>query len=271
MRNIDGKDRYFLQSLSKGLALLSVMAKEGRPMALSEISNALSINKTTVTRLSHTLEKLGYVHRDKNKHFCLSPKVLTLGYGVVSGLDWLEVARYYLKKLFEEVNECVNLSVLDGGEILYLVRIRREGYLPFDIRVGTKLPVHCTAMGKIFMAMGQKEVVQPVLDKLVLAPVSEFTITDKGKFMLCLEDVLRKGYAVNVQELAISNIAIAAPVLDRRGNANIAINIAVPMKRYHTEEDVVSKFLKPLLHCADQISQALNKMETPFTHYGNGY
>ena len=152
--DIPNKNRYFIQSLAKGLSVLQTFSKVGSPITLSELAQALGTTNTTATRLCYTLTELGFIRRDGQKRYRLTPKVLTLGYPDICSLDWQDIARYYLERLFEAVQETVNLSVLEGPEILYLIRIRKRKYLPFDIRIGTRLPVYCTAMGKVLMAMG---------------------------------------------------------------------------------------------------------------------
>ena len=254
------KPRYFVSSLAKGLSLLQVFAEAGRALTLSEIANAMEVNHTTATRLCYTLTELGFIQRDDHRRYLPTPKVLTLGYAFISGSDWREIAQYYLESLFEEVHEAVNLSTLDGPEILYIMRITKRNYLPFDIRIDTKLPVYCTAMGKVLMAMGQPEKVQPVLEKLEFRPLNARTIARLDKYLEELDKVRKKGYAINDEELSIGNRASAAPVVDKDGYAVAAINIAVPSTQYSRRE--MEKTLTPhVMRTAREISDALLKIK----------
>jgi IclR family pca regulon transcriptional regulator len=142
MRNIEiKKPRYFINSLAKGLSVFQAFSESDHTLTLSEIAHALRANTTTATRLCYTLTELGFIHKDGQRRYHLTPKVLTLGHSYISGLAWQEVAKYYLEVLFKEVQETVNLSILEGSEIIYIIRIRKRKYLPFDIQTGTKLPV----------------------------------------------------------------------------------------------------------------------------------
>lgn len=269
MRNIRIKrPRYFINSLAKGLSVLQAFSKADHSLTLSEIANALEANKTTATRLCYTLTELGFVHKDGQRRYHLTPKILTLGHSYISGLGWQEVAQYYLEALFREVQETVNLSVLEDSEIIYLLRIRKRKYLPFDIRIGTKLPVYCTAMGKVLMAIGAPEKINPIFKTLEFKPLTPRTIKSLNKFMDELEKVRKKGYAINDEELSIGNRAVAAPILSKQGYAVAAINIATPTSEYGRNQ--MEKILAPkVIKTAREISEALIKIEAPLVMEGS--
>jgi IclR family pca regulon transcriptional regulator len=269
MRNLQiSKPRYFISSLAKGLSVLQAFAEAGHPLTLSEIANALGANNTTATRLCYTLTELGFIQKDGQRRYHLTPKILTLGHSYISGLAWQEVVQYYLECLFKEVQETVNLSVLEGVEIIYLIRIRKRKYLPFDVRIGSRLPVYCTAMGKVLMAMSPPEKIKPILKTLKFKPLTARTITSLNKFMDELGKVRKKGYAINDEELTVGNRAVAAPVLDRQGYAVAAINIAVPTTEY-SRSQMEKTLVPPIIRTAHEISEALIKMEAPLVTEGS--
>jgi IclR family pca regulon transcriptional regulator len=269
MRNTETKrPRYFINSLAKGLSVLQAFSEADHTLTLSEIAHALKSNTTTATRLCYTLSELGFIHKDGQRRYHLTPKILTLGHSFISGLAWQEVAKYYLEILFKEVQETVNLSILEGSEIIYLIRIRKRKYLPFDIQTGTKLPVYCTAMGKILMAMGPPEKIKPILKTLEFKPLTAHTITRLDKFLNELGEVRKKGYAINDEELSIGNRALAAPIMNQHGYAVAAINIAVPTTEYSRSQ--MEKILAPqVMGTAREISEALIKMEAPLVMEGS--
>jgi IclR family pca regulon transcriptional regulator len=269
MRNTEIKrPRYFINSLAKGLSVLQAFSEADHSLTLSEIANALKANKTTATRLCYTLMELGFIQRDGQRRYHLTPKVLTLGHSCISGSAWQEVAQFYLESLFKEVQETVNLSILEDSEIIYLLRLRKRKYLPFDIRIGTKLPVYCTAMGKVLMAMGTQEQIKPILKTLEFKPLTPRTIKSLDKFIDELEKVRKNGYAINDEELSIGNRAVAAPILDKQGYAVAAVNIAVPTTEYSRSQ--MEKILAPqVIKTAHEISEALIKMEAPLVMEGS--
>src|SRR4030042_4503636 len=269
MRNIEiKKPRYFINSLAKGLSVLQAFSQSDHTLPLSEIAHALRANTTTATRLCYTLTELGFIHKDGQRRYHLTPKVLTLGHSYISGLAWQEVAKYYLEVLFKEVQETVNLSILEGSEIIYIIRIRKRKYLPFDIQTGTKLPVYCTAMGKVLMAMGPPEKVKPILKVLEFKPLTARTLTRLDKFNDELDKVRKKGYAINDEELSIGNRAVGAPIIDKHNYAVAAINIAVPTTEY-SRSQMEKKLAPRVIKTACEISEALIKMEAPLVMEGS--
>jgi len=263
MRNLQiQKPRYFINALAKGLTALQAFGEAGHPLTLSEIAKALKTNNTTATRFCYTLSELGFIRKDSQKTYHLTPRILTLGHSFVCGLAWKEVVQFYLEILFKEIDETVNLSVLQDSEIIYLIRIRKRKYLPFDVRIGTRLPVYCTGMGKVLMAMGPPRKINPILKKLEFKPLTARTIISLSKFKDELGKVREKGYGINDEELTVGNRAVAAPIVDKNGYAVAAINIAVPTTEYSRSQ--MEEILAPrVMKTAREISEALIKMEAP--------
>lgn len=267
MRNHSKKPRYFVQSLPKGLLVLQAFTEAHHPLTLTEIANIIGTNKTVVTRFCYTLAELGFIQRDIHRRYQPTPKVLTLGYSFISASDWRKVAQYYLENLSEETQATTNLSVLEGNEILYAIRIRKRKVLPYDVQIGSKLPVYCTAMGKVLMALGPPEKTKPILKTLEFRPLTGRTITHLDKFLQELKKVRAKGYGINDEELSIGNRAVAAPVLDKNRYAVAAVNIAVSTTEYSLSQ--MERILAPeVIRKAQEISEALIKIEAPLVTGG---
>ncbi len=256
----DEKHRYFLQSLAKGLKVLQCMAQAPHALSLTEIARAVGTNNATATRCCHTLATMGFIRRDHKLRYHLTPRLLALGYAAVRGLDWRDVARQYLRELSDQIGETVNLSVLDQGEIIYIIRIKTVKILPYDLRIGSRLPVYCTSMGKALMAFLPPEQVERILEGVEFTPLTHRTITDRQIYLEELERVRRQGYAINDEELSVGLRSVAAPILDSRGLASAALNIAVPTTRVSRPE--LEERLAPLaMTTARDISGALEALE----------
>jgi IclR family pca regulon transcriptional regulator len=250
------KPRYFIRSLAKGLAVLEAFSEAEGPLTLSEVADALRVNTTAATRLCYTLTEMGFLQRDENKRYSPTPRVLRLGHSAVSRLGWYGIARYYLESLFAEIKETVNLSVLQDAEVLYVITIRGKEYLPFHIQVGTRLPVHCTAMGKVLIATAPFADMKATLDKLDFRPLTAHTITSLDKYMAELDEVRMNGYALNDEELSVGNRAVAAAVTDKNGYALAAVSIGAPTGRYSRAE--MESILAPkIVKTAQDISEAM--------------
>ncbi len=254
------KSRCFISSLARGVSVLKVFASSNRPLTLTEIARAVGINKVTATRFCYTLSELGLIKRDAQLKYCLTPKVLSLGYASIRSSGWLKIARHYIEELSKEINETVNLSMLDDNEIIYLVRAKTEKILPYDLMIGSKLPIHCTSMGKVLLAFGLEEKTQDLFANLDLQPFTHRTIIRKDDFLAEIEKIRKQGYSISNEEFSLGLRSIAAPLFCDRGYAVAAINIAVPTKRY-TVEDLEKKLGPKVLNLAKIIGQSLKEME----------
>ncbi|MGD2185297.1 MAG: IclR family transcriptional regulator [Desulfobacterales bacterium] len=253
--------RYFLKSLAKGMNVLSTLANSHEPLGLVELSRRSQTNNATVTRICHTFAELGYMRRDRQRRFYLTPKLLSLGYASMSSLSWRQVAQQYLERLAEKTGETVNLSVLQGNELMYLVRINNTGrILPFDLQLGSRLPLHCTSMGKSLLAFLDKKKLDRILIDYDFASLTHRTINDEKQFRQELTLVRRQGYAINDEELSVGLRSVSAPIMNSDGHAIAALNIAVPTKRISRKE--LEKRLAPLaVKTAVKIQKALGTME----------
>jgi len=263
------KARNFVKSLSRGFSVLEALAQAQNPLTLSELARSVGIKNVTATRFCYTLAQLGFISRDSQLRYSITPRVLSFGYAVIRGLDWRKVAHFYLEQLSKDTRETVNLSILNGDEILYLIRIRTEKILPFDLQIGSKLPVYCTSMGKVLMAFASQEETRPILDMLDFRPLTHRTITRMKYYQKELELTKKRGYAINDEELSVGLRSAAAPIRDAQGLTMAAINIAVPTKRFSCT--ALKNVLVPkLMETAEEISRALREMEWTSLSVKNG-
>lgn len=254
--------RYFLKSLAKGMHVLHTLANSREPLGLVELSRRSGTNNATVTRICHTFAELGYVRRDRQRRFHLTPKLLSLGYASMNSLSWRQLAQHYLEWLAEKTGETVNLSVLQGNELMYLVRINNTGrILPFDLQLGSRLPLHCTSMGKSLLAFLDKEELDRILTGYEFSSLTHRTISNESDFRQELARVKGQGYAMNDEELSVGLRSVSAPIMDSDGHAIAALNIAVPTRRVSREE--LEQRLAPMaLETAGKIQRALGTIES---------
>ena len=253
------KPRYFMQSLAKGLKVLEVIADSELPLNLTEISKKTGLNIATTTRCCHTLQVLDLIYRDGQRRFNVTPKVLKFGYAKISRLGWIETARHRMDALAKKLGETINLSILDGNELLYIARIKTIT-APYDIYIGSKLPLHCTAMGKVLLAFSPSQKAKAVIDKLDYKPLTHRTITNKEDYVSELEQVRQKGYAINDEELSTGLRSVAAPVLDDKAWVVAALNVAVPIQRY-SRSRLEMEIAPQTVEFAQKISRDIQSME----------
>lgn len=157
-------DRLFVTGLARGLALLAAFTADRNKMSLAELARATGLPKTTVTRLSHTLIKLGYLSvcpetRKVQPH----PRVLTLGYPVLSSVDKRLVAAPLMQELADHAGGTVSLGIRDGLSIILIERSRDRRIRALPLDIGSRLPLETTAIGRAYFAAARLSEKQEIL------------------------------------------------------------------------------------------------------------
>ncbi|MET7398387.1 IclR family transcriptional regulator C-terminal domain-containing protein [Dactylosporangium sp. NPDC005572] len=225
-----GRSRDFVQSLERGLAIIRVFNTERPSLTVSEIAHLSGLTRAAVRRFLLTLTELGYVY-GKNNRFELTPQVLELGYAYLSALSFPDVALPRLERLVAETAEASEGSILDRGDIVYVVRVPGPALMTISVNVGARRPAHATAMGRVLLANLPAPDLDDFLARYPLTPVLPRTITDPGEFRAALKQVREEGYALVNQELEEGLVAIAVGVRDRLGRVRAAINLSTHIGR----------------------------------------
>ncbi len=258
MNRQTNEERNFINSLARGLSILEVFDLANPKMGISDLSRRTGLSKSTVFRLVHTLRTLGYIIRvgEKNK-YTLGPKVLTLGFAVLSSLELRELAHPYLMELSREVKETVNLAVLDGWRLIYVERIKTHQIVNINLHVGSRLELYNTAMGRVLAAFQDEDWLSTYLSYLKTLPEAKEYWKDNGKKLFkILEEVRKNDFAINNEELTPGLRSVAALVRNRERHIVGAVNIAVSSSLYSLpklKQDLIS----PLRKTTQAISEAL--------------
>src|SRR4051794_23692642 len=149
--DVPARGTHFVQSLERGLAVIRAFDAEAPELTLSDVARRTGMSRAAARRFLLTLADLGYVRTD-GRQFSLSPRVLELGYAYLSSLSLPEVAEPHLEALVAEVRESSSMSVLDGGDIVYVARVPVSRIMTVAINVGTRFPAYATSMGRVMLA-----------------------------------------------------------------------------------------------------------------------
>lgn len=226
----NGRPRDFVQSLERGLAIMRVFNADRPAMTVSEIAQEVGLTRAAVRRFLLTLGELGYVY-GKNNRFELTPRVLELGYAYLSALSFPDIALPRLEQLVAETGEASEGSILDRGDIVYVVRVPGPALMTISVNIGARRPAYATAMGRVLLAHLPDEELDQFMKTHELAAVLPRTITDKAAFRTELRRVRDEGYALVNQELEEGLVAVAVPVRDRHGRVRAAINLSTHIGR----------------------------------------
>lgn len=229
------RPRDFVQSLERGLAIIRVFSAERPALTVTEIAEATGLTRAAARRFLLTLVELGYVATD-GRYYELTPRVLELGYAFLSGLSFPEVALPRVERLVAEVGEASEAAILDGHEIVYVVRVPGPALMTIAVNVGARMPAYATALGRVLLAGLPDDRVAELLDQVEPKALLPRTITDRSELRAEIRRVREQGYALVDQELEEGLVAIAAPVRDRTGRVVAALNLSTHVGRKTADE-----------------------------------
>ncbi|MFE7543938.1 IclR family transcriptional regulator [Streptomyces platensis] len=215
--------------LDKAMAVLDCFRPEGGSFRLTELSERADLTKTTAFRLCGELVRLGLLERDAES-YRLGGKLFELGSLVPRRQDLREAALPFLQDLFEATHETVHLGVREGHEVVYVERIHGHGALRLPSRIGGRLPLTCTGVGKALLAFSGAELVEEVLDA-PLPSLTPHSVTDPERLRTAIEQAQVAGLAYEEEEATPGVSCIAAPVFDG-AVAVAALSVAVPRSRF---------------------------------------
>ena len=248
-------NRDYVNSLARGLEILRAFSRRRKRMTLSEVAAETGMTRAAARRLLLTLVREGYAETN-GKLFDLTPQVLELGFSVMSSMGIWDIARRFMRRLSEEIEESVSASVLDGDHVVYVAGAQYHRVISVGVTLGSRLPAHCTATGRVLLALQPESAWDALIAGLDLTPVTPRTTTDPGAFRALLAKVRDQGWALVDQELEIGLLSIAIPLRHRSGEVAGAINVGVPTLRA-TPADMVTRILPRLNDTAAQISASL--------------
>jgi IclR family transcriptional regulator, pca regulon regulatory protein len=254
-----GGGSYTVSALAKGLRVLSIFSEQRRDLRLVDVAALTGFPTPTVFRLLKTLETEGYIEQLAGGRFRPGPYVLTLGYAALQGEEVVGAASLPLQRLADQTAETVNLGVLVGASVLYLTRIKNADLVTANLQVGSTLPAAGTSLGKVLLAALSDPDLDARIEQVDLSAChGPHAARSVAQLRHRLEEVRERGWAMQDEEVAHGLRSIAAPVQDRTGVV-AAINVAVQASRW-TSDQLVERFLPPLLAAAGDISRRLGHM-----------
>lgn len=252
------KSSDYVQSLARGLEILEVTAANEGEISIAEASEQTGLNRAIVRRLLLTLEAIGYLEK-KGRNFKLAPKSMQLGYKYLASVGINELVSDELDKLAENLGEAVSLTVLDGHEIVYLARANINKVMTIALRVGARLPVWNTSMGRVLLAQQpDDEIAELLKNNPPTQQLTPFTITSWPELSKEIESVRKNSYSVVDQELEIGLRSVAVQVKRNEetvaalnvATANISESIDATVNRVLAQLDECSKKLTEILESA---------------------
>ncbi|WP_229403372.1 IclR family transcriptional regulator [Micromonospora okii] len=222
--------------LGKAVAILRSFTGDDRVLSLAELVRRTGLPKATVSRVAADLVAHRLLDRDPYG-YRLSGGLFELGLRASVERTLLELAMPFLQDLYERTHETVHLGVRDGDEVVYIAKIGGHRQAASPSRTGGRMPLYCTAIGKVLLAHAAPELRRQVLGG-PLERRTPHTIVAPGMLERQLGNVLEAGVAFEHEESAPGLLCVAAPVLDTEGRTDLAISVSGPVGRFRPDVHV---------------------------------
>lgn len=246
-----------MNPLSKVFAILeTVVAMQETGATYSDILAALSLPKSTVHRLLKDLTEIGYItFNAETKRYYGSLKLARLGAEVISNFQLRKHVRPFLIDLHKKTEHTSNLGILDGSTGVFLDKVEAKDFgIKLFSELGKTFPLHCTGLGKVFLAYSAASIVDKLLEN-PLEAITEKTITDPDKLREELARVREQGYALDDEEITRGILCVAAPVFSFDKSLVAAVSIAFPA--YIEKDRGIEREIDAIKHYSKKISQSL--------------
>ncbi|MEU4222195.1 IclR family transcriptional regulator [Actinoplanes sp. NPDC026623] len=249
------KPEYRVEALAKGLRLLSLFDEQRPTWRVSDLAVASGLPMPTVYRVVMTLTAEGYLDHLPGGEYRPGVRTLTLGGAALRSLDLVALATPKLQRLGEATGETVNLAVLTGDRVLYLVRLRNADLVTANIQVGSTLPAVHTSIGKLMLAdLGEAELGDRITETSFPGQHGPNAKVSLDELRQELTQIREQGWALQDEELAHGLRSVAGPITGAGDRVIAGVNVAVQARDWSTQRIV--RELKPVLlaTCAE-ISQ----------------
>ncbi|MET7622195.1 IclR family transcriptional regulator C-terminal domain-containing protein [Streptomyces sp. NPDC005408] len=245
----------FVQSLARGLTVMTALGTARGGMTLSAVAEAAALPAASARRALLTLVDQGYASVD-GRRFSLLPRVLELGYAQLSGLSFTEIVQPHLVELVQQVRESASISVLSDDDVLYVARVATGRITSATISLGTRFPAYATSMGRVLLADQSGSERAAYLARVRLEPLTRHTLTSPAQIGAALDSAARDEHALVDQELEEGLRSIAVPIRGRDGHTVAALNVALHAG-HDTPQDTRRTMLPPLRATAARIEADL--------------
>lgn len=216
----------------RAIAVLEMIVGADRPVSLTEVMSDVNLPKPTVYRILTLLEHSGLLLREPDgKRYTVGPRLARFGAEILMNSSVRGSRHAILQRLVDDIGETCNFTMLDGSEVVYLDRVETASPLRINLQPGSRVPLHCTASGKLFLAVLPRARRTRLLDNLPLHRYTENTITDRGKLEQELERIRRDQTSTDNEEYLTGLVCVAVPVLSRDGKPCASVAVHAPVAR----------------------------------------
>ena len=252
-RTIPSSDTDRTSVSQKSFAVMECIGSASRALTTSELSALLDIPKPTTHRIVHQLDMDGLLMQEAGgRGYVPGPRLFNFALSVFQTAVRHGTKHAILERLSDRTGETCNFGIISGGALLYADRV--EAAWPFGLRyeVGSRVPLHCTSMGKLLLAHLPKRRRQHLLSLSDLHPYTANTITDPDRLEEEFTLIRARGYSIDDQEFLGGVVCAAVPVRDARKQVCAAVAVSAPQARMSVA--LAEGHVPALLSAAEEIA-----------------
>jgi DNA-binding IclR family transcriptional regulator len=239
-------------SLFRGMAIMQLVAESTRGLSIAEIVELAGLAKPTVHRIAIQLEEEGYLQRGPDKRFALGYKLKEFSVSILSNVAVGAPRHAILETLAEEIGETCNCTMLEGNHTVYFDRVECNWPIKIDLHLGSHLPLHATASGKLFLAYMRPKERNRLLEATALSKNTERTLVTSELLEPELKKIKKEGVSFDNEELLAGMVAIAVPVFDKANRICFTVAVHAPTTRRSVDD--LKEFIPALQKAAEALA-----------------
>lgn len=238
-----------IQVIDRMSSLLDAVARYPEPVSLKILAAETGLHSSTAFRILDSMLRNGFVERDAASKYQLGRKLLSLGSRVRAQSDVRQIALPVMTRLRDELGESVNLTIREGDEVVYIEKATPNRMMHVQQLVGSRAPLHVTAVGKLMLAMAGDEECRGYAMRTNLPAYTRNTINDLPSLLTEAERLRSQGFALDDEEAEIGVGCIGTLIFDASANIIAGLSISAPIERRQSD------WVNNLMQAAQQISE----------------
>jgi IclR family transcriptional regulator, acetate operon repressor len=244
-----------LGATARSFAILEHVAGSRAPVDVLDIVASLKLPKATAYRLVDWFITQGYLSREPGRRrLIIGPKLTHLAFGALSSSMRHDISHVVLQRLVHTLNETCNIGTLLNGEVVYLDRVEAEHWpLRLHYTIGSRVPLHCSAIGKLFLALAASPRRRRLLQSLDLRRFTDSTITVSARLETELRQIRKEQVSFDREEYLVGVVCMAVPVIGKNGEMLAALAIQAPEARMNVQ--TARRHLPALRHAASELAE----------------
>jgi len=232
-------ERYIVPGLARGLQMLQSFTRDRQEQSVAEMAKRVGVTRSSAFRIVYTLEACGFLRRvHDTPRYQLGSRVLELGYSFLAGKDLIEVATPVLRRLRDETQTSTHLVVREGREVVYVARFHGNTSLISAVTVGSRLPAHATAPGRVLLTGLPLSEVVALYEDYAFETYTTDTPQSMGALVSLVEQDRRESSVLSWGFYDPDVASVAAPIFNAASKLEAAISVSCPINTY--EQDIFS-------------------------------